>query len=61
MAFLIQNLYEFAVSNHYKYIDLGVSSIRNQPQSGLITFKENLGGIPGIKFHLEKTFDRGNV
>jgi hypothetical protein len=61
MVYLIRNLYEFAQAKRYKYIDLGVSSIKNQPQSGLITFKENLGGIPGIKFQLEKTFNSDNV
>lgn len=61
MAFLIRHLYDYAAENHYQYIDLGVSSIRNQPQSGLITFKENLGGLPGIKFQLEKTFGNDHV
>jgi len=54
MVYLIKNLFDYAKSNHYSYIDLGVSSIDNQPQSGLINFKENLGGITGIKFQFEK-------
>ncbi|MBR9997766.1 MAG: GNAT family N-acetyltransferase [Cyclobacteriaceae bacterium] len=61
MVYLIKNLYEYALSHHYRYIDLGVSSIKNQPQSGLINFKENLGGVPGIKFLLEKTIESKNV
>ncbi len=54
MVYLIKNIYEFAQKNHYRFLDLGISSIKNQPQSGLIAFKEHLGGIPGIKFQLEK-------
>lgn len=61
MVFLMKNIYEFAQSNHYRFIDLGISSIKNQPQSGLISFKENLGGIPGVKFQLEKISDPSHV
>jgi hypothetical protein len=61
MVYLIKNLYEYAQTFRYRYIDLGVSSIKNQPQSGLITFKENLGGITGIKFLLEKTIEKADA
>ena len=57
MVYLIKNIYEYARVNHYRFLDLGVSSINNQPQSGLISFKEHLGGISGVKFKLEKISD----
>lgn len=61
MVFLIKNVYEYAHINHYRFLDLGVSSTKNKPQSGLINFKEHLGGIPGLKFQVEKIFDPTHV
>ncbi len=61
MVFLIKNIYEYAQSHHCHFLDLGVSSINNQPQSGLISFKEHLGGISCIKFQLEKISDPSHV
>lgn len=33
----------------YKYLDLGISSIKGKPQQGLIDFKERMGGIKTVK------------
>lgn len=43
LVFLMEQVYQYASSNKMKYIDLGVSSINNSPQQGLIRFKERLG------------------
>lgn len=50
MVFLIKGIYEFAAENRFRYIDLGVSSVENTPQKGLIRFKENIGGISSSRF-----------
>ena len=33
----------------YRYLDLGISSIEGNPQEGLITFKERMGGVRTTK------------
>jgi lipid II:glycine glycyltransferase (peptidoglycan interpeptide bridge formation enzyme) len=43
MVFLMEKIYQYTSENKIKYIDLGVSSINNNPQKGLIRFKERLG------------------
>ncbi len=45
MVFLMEKIYQYASENKIKFIDLGVSSINNNPQKGLIRFKERLGSI----------------
>jgi hypothetical protein len=61
MVFLLYHLYEYAQSRNYHYIDLGISSIKNEAQSGLIAFKEHMGGIAGTKFVLQKIIDKKNA
>jgi hypothetical protein len=61
MVFLLNHLFEYAKSRKYRYIDLGISSIKNQAQSGLIAFKEKVGGIAGTKLVLEKIIDKKNA
>lgn len=43
LVFLIENIYQYASDNRIKHMDLGVSSLNNNPQKGLIRFKERLG------------------
>ena len=43
MVFLMEKIYQYTSENKIKFIDLGVSSINNNPQKGLIRFKERLG------------------
>jgi hypothetical protein len=45
MVFLMEKIYQYSSQNKIKFIDLGVSSINNNPQKGLIRFKERLGGL----------------
>ncbi len=55
MVFLISGIYEYARKNRYSFLDLGISSIDNKPQKGLIRFKEHIGGIPAgrLVFRIE--------
>ncbi len=50
MVFLLKSIYEFAKERNIGIIDLGVSSLLNRPQKGLIKFKEHIGGIPSSRF-----------
>jgi len=45
LVFLLEQIYNYASVKAMEYIDLGVSSINNDPQKGLIRFKERLGSI----------------
>ena len=45
LVFLMEQLYKYYSNKAFEYIDLGVSSIDNDPQKGLIRFKERLGCI----------------
>ena len=49
MVYLIERIYEYAKQNKYQFLDLGISSIENHPQSDLIKFKERMGGITASK------------
>lgn len=53
MVYLLFNLYSFCREHNFNFLDLGISSIENQPQTGLITFKERLGGKPYSILSLE--------
>jgi hypothetical protein len=47
----------YATQEHRKdhqYFDLGISSVKGTPQSGLIQFKERMGGIRGKKLIFER-------
>lgn len=50
MVFLLNGIYEFAKERGFQAIDLGVSSIDNRPQKGLIRFKDHIGGITSSRF-----------
>lgn len=50
LIFLLEQIYKYASDHKIKYIDLGVSSINNKPQKGLIRFKERLGSKSISKF-----------
>lgn len=54
MVYLMERIYVYAQNSGFRYIDLGISSIRGEPQSGLIKFKERLGGVPMGKFTFKK-------
>jgi lipid II:glycine glycyltransferase (peptidoglycan interpeptide bridge formation enzyme) len=43
MVFLMEKIYQYTSEKKIRFIDLGVSSINNNPQKGLIRFKERLG------------------
>lgn len=52
---LIQKMHEYAVIKNIDYLDLGISSGKNEEENyGLIHFKEKLGGNAGIKYSLIK-------
>lgn len=49
MVHLIAHIYQYYQERGFQYIDLGISSIQEAPQTSLITFKERMGGIRGIR------------
>jgi hypothetical protein len=53
MVLLMQTVYEFSKANGMRFIDLGVSSKNGLPQTGLIRYKENMGGIPSTRLNLQ--------
>jgi lipid II:glycine glycyltransferase (peptidoglycan interpeptide bridge formation enzyme) len=53
MVFLLDSLYGFAKENGCQALDLGISSIGNRPQKGLIRFKDHIGGITSSRFTLQ--------
>ncbi len=55
---LTEGIYNYCQTQHFTIIDLGTSSIQHQPQSSLITFKENIGGIPTVKFTFYKKLSK---
>ena len=54
IVFLTQGIYNYALSENFKLIDLGISSLQGTPQPGLIKFKERLGGKPESKLSFHK-------
>lgn len=54
MIFLMDNIYAYASLNNYSFIDLGISSVDGIAQSGLIKFKERLGGKAVSKLTFSK-------
>ena len=54
VVFLMDGIYDFALENDYRVLDLGRSSTETELQLGLIQFKERLGGLPSLKFTFEK-------
>ncbi len=54
MVFLMEKIYQYTLENEIKFIDLGVSSINNNPQRGLIRFKERLGSTSVSKLSFLK-------
>ena len=55
IVMLMEHVYEFAQNMNYKSLDLGISSIDGKPQTGLILFKERIGGITSEKFTFSKS------
>lgn len=53
MVFLLSGVYNYCQSKSIKTLDLGISSINNQPQESLITFKERVGGLATLKLSFE--------
>jgi hypothetical protein len=49
MVYLMEGIYNEAAIQETRILDLGISSLEGELQSGLITFKERLGGIPKSK------------
>lgn len=54
MVFLLVSLYKYAKSLGYEVLDLGVSSIEGEIQSGLAEFKERMGALICERRILEK-------
>ena len=50
MVYLLNGIYGFAKSKECRFVDLGVSSVNNRPQKGLIRFKDHIGGITSSRF-----------
>ncbi len=54
LVFLTQQLYQMAFAQGVKILDLGTSYANEQPLSGLISFKERLGGVASSKWICRK-------
>jgi len=54
MVFLLKHQYEYCRRHQYRVLDLGTSTLEGKPNLNLIQFKENLGGIPSMKFTYQK-------
>ncbi|MCZ2356051.1 MAG: GNAT family N-acetyltransferase [Bacteroidia bacterium] len=52
VTFLAACLYEKAVLAGIHFLDLGTASLHNQPNEGLIRYKQNLGAFPSLKFSM---------
>lgn len=52
VTFLAACLYEKAVLAGIHFLDLGTASLNNQPNEGLIRYKQNLGAFPSLKFSM---------
>ncbi len=57
MVFLTEGLFDYCRRNDYKILDLGTSCMGNQPNTGLINFKEGIGGESSLKFVFEKSLN----
>lgn len=57
MVHLMDFLYSYFQQRHFRYIDLGISSIQGNPQTSLIRFKENMGGILTRRVTYERTLE----
>jgi hypothetical protein len=54
MVLLKRRIMEYARHKGFKIFDLGIATAAGIPNYGLIRFKENLGGIPSLKFSFIK-------
>lgn len=54
VVYLIEGIYEHCQSNDIRLLDLGTATLNTQPNFPLLTFKNNLGGIPSSKFNFLK-------
>jgi len=54
VVFLIEGIYEHCQANGIRLLDLGTAALNTQPNFSLLTFKNNLGGIPSSKFSFLK-------
>jgi hypothetical protein len=53
ITLLASKIYDFARENSYSILDVGTSTINNNPNYGLINFKKNMGFEESIKLTLE--------
>jgi len=49
LSLLVKYIYEYCQQNKYKVLDLGISTMNGILNSGLFTFKENLGAVTSEK------------
>lgn len=50
VVLLVEGIYQHCQSNNIRLLDLGTAALNTQPNFSLLTFKNNLGGIPSSKF-----------
>tara|TARA_B100001059_G_scaffold115694_1_gene116019 strand:+ start:3095 stop:4021 length:927 start_codon:yes stop_codon:yes gene_type:complete len=55
---LSKNIYDFAVLNGFKILDIGTSSLNGEPNHGLIKFKEGLGFKPSLRHTYTYTHEK---
>jgi hypothetical protein len=56
MVLLMKHVFEYCRENKYKIFDMGTAAENGVPNSGLLKFKENLGGELSYKLTFEKSF-----
>jgi hypothetical protein len=56
MVMLMKEMYDYCKRSGYKIFDLGIATSNGIPNSGLLKFKEHLGGEFSYKFTFEKKF-----
>lgn len=53
---LLKHIYDFALENNYRILDLGIASVEGKINPGLARFKKNMGGEKSGKGMFEKEF-----
>ncbi|MCU0446165.1 MAG: GNAT family N-acetyltransferase [Microscillaceae bacterium] len=56
LVMLHQGLYDYALANAYKILDLGIATDHSKPNFGLVQFKRKLGSQASLKLSFRKIF-----
>ena len=56
VVLLYEAIYAWGVTRGCRYLDFGIGTAASVPNPGLMQFKRSLGGMPSLKFTLEKNF-----